>query len=238
MSIQLLIAAAKTCDGREIQHAVNDCGIGINVQDGSGNTALHWLAYASSNAMLGAKVMDAISMALLLGASRDICNNEGLTPVHVAARVGSRVALKALLQNMSTLRETRLTMIAQSFSPVINAIKQYMGADRATLYLVDEKRKKLTASVATIGDDFRRGSVSIDLDWNQGLVGHCLQTVLEDDQSFMMSKSKKWVQACSCSCKSPLRVMVSCLRSFLFPFILKHRLCPRFFDIFYISCCL
>jgi hypothetical protein len=209
MSIQLLIAAAKTCDGREIQHAVNDCGIGINVQDGSGNTALHWLAYASSNAMLGAKVMEAISMALLLGASRDVCNQEGMTPVHVAARLGSRVALKALLHNMSTLRESRLTMIAQSFSPVINAIKQFMGADRATLFLVDEKRKKLTASVATLGNDFRSGTLEIDLAWDQGLIGHCLQTVLEDDEILMNQKPKKWVHSCSCKCKTPLRVMVS-----------------------------
>ena len=209
MSTRTLIAAARMCDAMEIQHIVEQGHVDINAQDSTGNTALHWLAFTSNNAMKGPKVMDAIAMALMLGASRDICNREGLTPLHVAARVGSKIALKALLQNFGSLREARLTKIAQSFSPVINGIKQYMSADRATLFLVDGKRKKLTASVATQGDDHRSGVLSIDMEWTQGVVGLCLQTILADNQVEMNAKKKKWVKACACKCKSPLRVLVS-----------------------------
>ena len=205
----MLIEAARLCDSNEIQHLVEEGGIDINAHDQAGNTVLHWLAYVSNNSMLGAKVMDAMSTALVLGASRDMCNQDGLTPIHVAARVGSRIALKALLQNFGSLREARLTKIAQSFSPVIQGIKQFMGADRATLFLVDEKRKKLTASVATQGDNNRSGVLSIDIDWTQGVVGLCLQTVLADNQVEMNAKKKKWIKACKCHCKSPLRVLVS-----------------------------
>ena len=213
MSVTILMHAAKVCDCNEIRHLVIVCGLDINAQDQNGNTVLHWIAMASANTNLASKSLKSIALALQLGAQRDASNKYGLTPVHVAARLGSKVALQALIQNFSNLREDRLLQVAQHFSPVISAVKTFFGADRATLFLVDEARKKLTASVATVSDDDRHGVLHIDLEWTQGVIGLCFQTLVEDNNSEMDQRPKKWVRCAGYpdtkTSKYPLRVLVS-----------------------------
>jgi hypothetical protein len=166
---------------------------------------------ASANANLTSQSLDAIAVALSLGARRDVSNKRGLTPVHVAARIGSKVALQALLQNFSSLRDDRLLLVAQHFSPIIDSLKNLFMADRGTLFLVDEPRKKLVASIATISENDRHGVLHIDLEWTQGIIGMCFQKIIENNNSEMDQRPKKWIRTAGYpdlnTCKSPLRVL-------------------------------
>ncbi len=180
-----------------------------------------------------ATVLAAAQVLIEAGADKGIQNKAGLTPLHVAARSGARIAISSLLQPLGDLREVRNARIAQAFTPLVEWIGRCAGADRATLFLVDATRKRLFASIAAnslVEEEADAATAdqqtlpaaqgsqvfSVEIPWDRGLVGQCLQTVLAGmhdpgKQAAMDNRADKWVRVGGLpsllSCARPLRVM-------------------------------
>ena len=204
-----LMRAAKACDLRELSNQIVTCGVSVDLQDACGNTALHWVCQSATQPTR--KVVAAVSLLLKLGASRNIANNAGHTAIHIASRCMESTAIMSVLQNANVLEHARYEKIASTFTPIVDYFASLVQADRATLFLVDERHRRLFAEVAVSGTVDRKGKMRIDIPWDRGLVGSCFQmTGWSPDEDQMDEAPSKWVRVAGypdkATAEKPLRV--------------------------------